>query len=204
MQVFDITLDEWQGVLVASAYRVLKARAQAKRRKEQSPHDVVTGDCMVRVQAALSVHAAWLARLDQLRLAVGTEYLFGDGLACFYHAWSHTQRIESSAVGDGTCCCFTGRPATLRLTLLDLECRETHAYVASKDWLRWLEAASVVGRSAWWLDARVEEWLVASNASNPLTPSDLDRLVSDAPLQSLRACAVQAAVFVSTYIAECV
>ena len=193
---FELTVDEWQGVLVASAYRVLKARANAKRRKEQSPHDVVTLDCLDRVHAGLAAHAAWLHRIEQLGQRVAGE-LFGDGLACFQHAYKHTQRIETAASSEATCC-FTGAPATRRVTLLDVECGEQMWWVADTTWVQWLEAATVVGRAPVWLDAALEAHLPAERVQ--LTPAHLDALVQEAALVRLRECCVQASEFLSKHI----
>ncbi|MDO9174771.1 MAG: hypothetical protein Q7V62_08185 [Actinomycetota bacterium] len=170
--------------------RVLRERANAKSRKQQALHDVVTPD--VDVDAADAEHArigAAVAALHKSAQACMPSLEARTLLAC---AWCARERETDT--GPARPCAITLAQTERVVRLFDSQARATeHACEDASDaeWLKWIEAAMVVGGVVNWLDEQAAAWLDHADAvlhpqTRQCTPATVAALASNAHLHAKR------------------
>ena len=181
--------DVWCDLLVASAYRVLKARADARKRKEQAPHDV----CTMELTDARARHTEWTALIaERTQHCVERVWTTPEALACARAASNASQHEWHTRDADAACV-FTGAPTRRRVVFIaddaaldgtgDTLTQSEHAVDDAAHegrWRYWIQAAMVVGRAPVWLDGQVTAWLDAGARLNAL--GQIDQGTCDAML----------------------
>jgi len=169
LRPIHVELDQWHRLLLASAHRVLKSRANAKRRKDQSMHDVVTSD--LDVNDALAEHLAMVERRESLMHTVHRYMPSAEASAMLSAAFVACQcewTTETAAdVADAGYCCMSLVPTASRLTLIGNTSpadgsavrTETRHAVAESTWSEFVVAAMTLGMLDTWLDDQVGAWI---------------------------------------------
>jgi hypothetical protein len=191
MKPIEYTEPEWSRLLVAALVRVARARANAKRRKEQSMHDVVASDLGAVLDAADAEHARLVAAVEALRAEIARDYLPSlEARALLRDAWQARQR-EVEVDEPSQPCAMSLVATEQRVRLFDVHDGASEHTVDGPAWLKWTEAAMVVGSSVTWLDEQAAAWLDASPhtldaRTRQITRGTLAALVTDAHLQLKR------------------
>jgi hypothetical protein len=180
-------LQEWRLLLLAAAYSVLDARDRLKPRKDQRANGIVDSSLISRSEEARTQRTQMQSNVDALMLWA-SDYMPSIGAASCFQAATYACELSELQREPGICC-FTGRDVLKRTTMYGnrngIRCESTH-YVASGNWMDFIQAVMVVGGCREWIDQLVAKYIDRHAIVAPLTMRTVAALVHDRHLDSMR------------------
>jgi hypothetical protein len=150
----QLTGEQWQRLLLASAYRFLQAREDLKPRKQQSVHDVLVGALLHGTEDATREREELVQQQVAVLAWARKHAATSDAAERALAVMATVRRIEVVELGAPSCA-FTNAPATLQCTLIDLARTDLVVAVADEGWAVWLEALMMTANALAWIDAEV-------------------------------------------------